>query len=90
MLALGLDDKVGNFIVGKEFDALIVNLATADGNLELWPDENMENRLSKWIHLGDDRSISRVYVNGVEVKERASNILRVKRLASKRKLSEVL
>lgn len=89
-LALGLDDKVGNFEIGKEFDALVVNLAPTDGNLEVWPDESMENRLSKWIHLGDDRSISRVYVNGVEVKEGASNTLRIKRLGSKRKLSEMV
>ncbi|XP_045030070.1 guanine deaminase-like isoform X1 [Daphnia magna] len=88
--ALGLDDKVGNFEIGKEFDALVVNLAPTDGNLEVWPDESMENRLSKWIHLGDDRSISRVYVNGVEVKEGASNTLRIKRLGSKRKLSEMV
>jgi guanine deaminase len=88
-LALGVGDIIGNFEIGKDFDALIINLAQTDGNLELWQNESIENRLSKWIHLGDDRSISRVYVNGVEVKEGASNILRVKRLGSKRKSSEI-
>lgn len=88
-LALGVGDKIGSFEIGKDFDALVINLSQTDGNLELWPNESIENRLSKWIHLGDDRTISRVYVHGVEVKEGASNILRVKRLGSKRKSSEI-
>jgi cytosine/adenosine deaminase-related metal-dependent hydrolase len=88
-LALGIGDKIGNFEVGKDFDALVINLAQTDGNLELWLNESIENRLSKWIHLGDDRSISRVYVHGVEVKEKASNVLRVKRLGGKRKSTEI-
>ncbi|XP_046650539.1 guanine deaminase-like [Daphnia pulicaria] len=87
--ALGIGDKIGNFEVGKDFDALVINLAQTDGNLELWLNESIENRLSKWIHLGDDRSISRVYVHGVEVKEGASNVLRVKRLGGKRKSTEI-
>jgi len=88
-LALGIGDKIGNFEIGKDFDALVINLAQTDGNLELWLNESIENRLSKWIHLGDDRSISRVYVHGVEVKEGASNVLRVKRLGGKRKSTEI-
>lgn len=87
-LALGIGDKVGNFEVGKNFDALIVNLAQADGNIELWQNESIENRFSKWIHLGDDRTISQVYVQGVEVKEKAKGILRIKRQNSKRKSSD--
>lgn len=66
---------MGNFEPGKAFDALIVDLAGSahgGGNLlELWPGETTEDRLSKWIHLGDDRSIDRVYVQGVEVKQAA-------------------
>ena len=89
-VALGLGDKVGNFEVGKDFDALIINLAQTDGNLELWLNESIENRLSKWVHLGDDRTVSKVYVHGVEVKEEAKNILRVKRQNSKRKTPDVI
>lgn len=85
-----MGEKVGNFEIGKDFDALIIDLAQTDGNLELWLNESIENRLSKWVHLGDDRSVSRVYVQGVEVKQEAKNILRVKRQDSKRKLSETV
>lgn len=88
VLALGLGEKVGNFEVGKEFDALIVDLSQGDGNIELWPNETIEDRISKWVHLGDDRSISKVYVHGKEVKEEARNILRVKRQTGKRKSPE--
>jgi len=73
--ALGLADTVGNFELGKDFDAITVDLAQPEGNLEVWADETIENRLSKWIHLGDDRSIGRVYVRGVEVKQVAKELL---------------
>lgn len=72
---------MGSFEVGKDFDALVINLAAPDGNLDVWPDESIENRFSKWIYLGDDRSISQVYVRGVEVKQGAQNTLREKRTA---------
>jgi cytosine/adenosine deaminase-related metal-dependent hydrolase len=74
--------------MGKDFDALIVDLAQGDGNLEIWPNESTEDRLSKWIHLGDDRSVARVYVHGVEVKEAAKKVLSVRRLVRKRKQSD--
>lgn len=77
--ALGIDDKVGNFQVGKDFDALVINLAPNEGHLDAWPDETIENRFSKWIYLGDDRSISQVYVQGVEVKQHAKQTLISKR-----------
>ena len=86
--ALGLGEKVGNFEIGKDFDALIIDLAQNDGNLEIWPNESNEDRLSKWIHLGDDRSVARVYVHGNEVKEAAKKVLSIKRLVRKRKQSD--
>lgn len=70
--ALGLDDKIGNFEPGKRFDALVVDLADT---LDLWPGETADDRLSKWVHLGDDRTIRRVYVDGIEVKASASETL---------------
>ena len=77
--ALGLADKIGNFEVTKDFDALIVDLVHAEANIDIWPGETVENRISKWIHLGDDRSIKKVYVRGVEVKKSAQTFLAEKR-----------
>jgi len=79
--ALAVSDRVGNFQVGKDFDALIVDMAQAEGNLDLWHGESLQDRLSKWINLGDDRSIEKVYVNGVEVKQAAKQFLADVRLA---------
>ena len=67
---------------------MIIDLAQNDGNLEIWPNESNEDRLSKWIHLGDDRSVARVYVHGIEVKEAAKKVLSIKRLVRKRKQSD--
>ncbi len=66
--------------MGKYFDALVIDLAQADGNLDLWPNESHTDLLSKWIHLGDDRSISQVYVAGIEVKQSAKKVLTEKRI----------
>lgn len=73
--ALAVADRVGNFQVGKDFDALIVDMEQPEGNLDVWPGESHQDRLSKWIHIGDDRSIRRVYVHGVEVKQAAKKFL---------------
>lgn len=70
---------MGNFEVGKDFDALIINLFQVEGNMEVWSNETIDDRFSKWIHLGDDRTISQVYVHGVEIKKDAVNTLRDKR-----------
>lgn len=73
--ALAVADRVGNFHVGKDFDALTVDMEQAEGNLDIWPGESLQDRLSKWVNLGDDRSIGRVYVHGVEVKRAAKKFL---------------
>uniref|UniRef100_A0A671KEG3 Guanine deaminase n=1 Tax=Sinocyclocheilus anshuiensis TaxID=1608454 RepID=A0A671KEG3_9TELE len=37
--ALSLDDQIGNFVVGKDFDALRVNVCVPDGPIDLFPGE---------------------------------------------------
>nr|CAD7579459.1 unnamed protein product [Timema californicum] len=67
--ALSLDNRIGNFVVGKEFDALIVNM----NSFQKFPDElsnyTNEELLQKFIFTGDDRNIRRVYVAGNVVKD---------------------
>uniref|UniRef100_A0A672N3F0 Amidohydrolase-related domain-containing protein n=1 Tax=Sinocyclocheilus grahami TaxID=75366 RepID=A0A672N3F0_SINGR len=53
--ALSLDDQIGNFVVGKDFDALRVNVCVPDGPIDLFPGE------------GDDRNITEVYMAGRRV-----------------------
>ncbi|KAL7413073.1 hypothetical protein BDY24DRAFT_362697 [Mrakia frigida] len=67
----GLDKVVGNFEVGKEFDALLVDLGEERGNGALWFDEEeggeegwLEGGFEQWIWTGDDRNIAKVWVQG--------------------------
>ena len=78
--ALGIGENVGTIEEGKNFDALVVKLAQPDGNIDLWSGETIDLRLSKWVYLGDDRSIKKVFVRGIEVKQQAKEMLASKRL----------
>lgn len=40
--ALGLDDVIGNFEVGKEFDALLINTKASDSPFDLFSADNFE------------------------------------------------
>lgn len=74
-LALAVDNKVGNFLPGKDFDALLVDISTADpvdfdaitnpANKD--PEVRLLELLQKFIYVGDDRNIKQVFVRGVQV-----------------------
>ncbi|XP_047034400.1 guanine deaminase isoform X2 [Helicoverpa zea] len=73
--ALNLDHKVGNFDVGKDFDALLVDVYLKgsqideyEGALPTTSEEYVVDLLQKFIFLGDDRNIVQVYVKGELVK----------------------
>ncbi|CAM9679723.1 unnamed protein product [Sphacelaria rigidula] len=79
--ALGLDGVVGNFEIGKQFDALVVNPSPGTGGedvdgenppqapFDVFPElgEGMQAAFEKFIFLGDDRNIERVFVAGNRV-----------------------
>ncbi len=63
-----LDDKIGSFEVGKEFDALLIN-AESTGVMTMVEEEDSLNTIfEKFIMTGDDRNIEEVYVQGRSVK----------------------
>lgn len=72
--ALALSNITGNFVVGKYFDALIVDTSKYPlqnynaGNESKSPDLNLLEMVQKFIYVGDDRNISRVYVAGNQIK----------------------
>ncbi|XP_061208186.1 guanine deaminase isoform X2 [Neopsephotus bourkii] len=72
--ALGLDDVIGNFEVGKEFDALLINTKASDSPFDLFSADNFEDTLQKFLYLGDDRNISEVYVAGRQVVPFSSSV----------------
>jgi guanine deaminase len=65
-----LADHTGNFVAGKSFDALLVNVRQGHGNPGLWgvgeadKKEKPEALLERFLFCGDDRNIKRVYVRG--------------------------
>lgn len=70
--SLGLGDTVGNFVVGKEFDALVVNVYASHSSIDE-PHDPIEaadvlQRFQKFLFLGDDRNIETIFVRGRKVK----------------------
>ncbi len=73
-----LDSRIGNFLPGKELDALLVDpyaegcssIDEFDG-VDLLSHSHIEStimrNLEKWLNLGDDRNIRQVYVRGKPV-----------------------
>lgn len=74
-----LQDKVGNFVVGKEFDALLIDPGVKGGNVDIFEEDahDWDRVLSKWAFNGyvygldklanwcrDDRNIQKVWVRG--------------------------
>ncbi|KAK5129752.1 hypothetical protein LTR08_002928 [Meristemomyces frigidus] len=68
---LGLQGKVGRFAPGMEFDALVVDVAgVISAGPELWgggEGGDAEAMVRKWVFLGDERAVRRVFVGGREV-----------------------
>ena len=59
-----MQEKIGNFEAGKSFDALLVDVGLEDNiNVNGFEDDDLA-LLKKWVFMGDDRSIRKVYVNG--------------------------
>nr|XP_009681523.1 PREDICTED: guanine deaminase-like isoform X2 [Struthio camelus australis] len=49
--ALGLEDVIGNFEVGKEFDALLINAKASDSPFDLFSADTFEDTLQKFLYL---------------------------------------
>ena len=73
---LGLEDKIGGFEVGMQWDAQFVELigmengGGGEGVVELWGGESWEDKVAKWMFCGDDRNTKQVWVKGRLVHER--------------------
>ncbi|KAK4149605.1 hypothetical protein C8A00DRAFT_18733 [Chaetomidium leptoderma] len=80
---VGLEDKVGGFEVGMEWDAQLIGLGTVGeggeveggeddegGNVDVFGWESWPERMAKWVYNGDDRNTKKVWVKGRLVHER--------------------
>ncbi|KAL2877055.1 hypothetical protein SGCOL_007676 [Colletotrichum sp. CLE4] len=67
-----LEDKIGNFAVGKAFDAILVtsSLDEAFGVMTVREEnDSLRTVFEKFLMRGDDRNIAQVYVQGKLVKD---------------------
>ncbi|TPX35482.1 guanine deaminase [Synchytrium microbalum] len=85
---MNLDDKIGNFSVGKDFDALLVDLNASgstkasnlvDGNksVDLFPHDDLISAFEKFVYNGDDRNLIEIYVKGKQVSGSAGIITKI-------------
>lgn len=64
-----LEDKVGNFAVGKDFDACLVSTLVEDQIMTMVePEDSLRVVFDKFVMTGDDRNIRSVFVRGRRVK----------------------
>ncbi|XP_041082620.1 guanine deaminase-like [Polyodon spathula] len=64
---LALEDTIGNFEVGKDFDAVLVNPSVPGGPFDVFAGDTFEVIVEKFFYLGDDRNMVEVYVAGKKV-----------------------
>lgn len=74
---VGLEDRVGGFEEGMEWDAQLIGLGQVDedgmggdSNVDVFGWETWEERMAKWLFNGDDRNVKKVWVRGRLVHER--------------------
>ena len=60
-----LQQTIGNFVPGKEFDAL--RIQPASPGMWVGRDEPVKKRFERWFWCGDDRDLAEVYVRGKQV-----------------------
>ena len=80
--ALAMSQKIGNFVVGKQFDALLIDINKSPLDLYNLPSEIQDNKsptekllemVQKFIYTGDDRNIVDIFVNGMTVMHHLRN-----------------
>ncbi len=54
-------------LIGKKLDLLVVDVGVDGGPIDVFKEDSIENRFEKFIYLGDDRNIEKVYVDGRKV-----------------------
>ena len=66
--ALGLEEVIGSLEQGKAFDALLVDVGVEQSQIDLVDKDGLSELLQKFLHLGDDRNIVGVWVQGRRAK----------------------
>ncbi|KAK5065262.1 hypothetical protein LTR84_001100 [Exophiala bonariae] len=64
-----LEERIGNFQVGEEFDALVVQTEACGVMTMLQDEDSPKTMFEKFLISGDDRNIAEVYVRGRQLKK---------------------
>lgn len=77
---VGLEEKIGGFEVGMDWDAQMVSVVPVDdtgkaldqnlGPVEFFGGESWDDKVAKWVYTGDDRNTAAVWVKGRLVHQR--------------------
>ncbi|KAG0366763.1 hypothetical protein BGX24_003547 [Mortierella sp. AD032] len=65
---MGLENTIGNFEVGKEFDAILVNASSDNSPVDIFDHDTVETSFEKYLFVGDDRNHEKIFVQGKEVR----------------------
>lgn len=69
-----LEDKIGGFGVGMEWDAQLIDLGSVEDNgdspVDIFGWEKWDEMVAKWVYNGDDRNTMAVWVKGKLVHQR--------------------
>lgn len=80
---VGLENVIGGFEVGKQWDAQLIQLAsvkdagTGKNNhvpVDIFGWETWDEKVAKWVFCGDDRNVRKVWVKGRLVHDRDSGL----------------
>ncbi|XP_045123406.1 uncharacterized protein LOC123511511 isoform X2 [Portunus trituberculatus] len=61
---LNMEDRIGNFEIDKEFDALLIDVTAPGSAVDVFSKDAIDDKIQKFLYTGDDRNIARVYVAG--------------------------
>lgn len=70
---VGLEDRIGGFEVGKDWDAQMISLTEVGdcigfdqnaGPVEIFGGEEWDSKIAKWVYTGDDRNTIAVWIKG--------------------------
>ncbi|KAK3791879.1 hypothetical protein RRG08_026782 [Elysia crispata] len=64
---MGISDQIGNFEVGKQLDALVIDPEVDQSPFDVFSTDSREDIIQKFLFVGDDRNIVKVFVNANQV-----------------------
>lgn len=62
----------GNFEVGREFDAIVIDPEVKDSPLDHFSVDTTETIFHKFLYTGDDRNMTKIYVQGQKVMDKTN------------------